>query len=344
MTDADLTATLRLGGTDYRYHGLAAAERAGLCRLAGMPYSMKVLLENLLRFRHDGSVAIDDIRAVGHWTDTRAGGREIAFHPARVVMPDSSGVPLLADLAAMRDAMAALGGDPTAINPLTNVDLVVDHSVIVDVAGRPDALDRNMAIEYARNGERYSFLRWAQQAFRNLRIVPPGNGIIHQVNLEFLARTVCVDRRGNDTWIYPDTVLGGDSHTPMINALGILGWGCGGIEAGAALLGQPVTLNVPEIVGLRLSGALRPGTTATDLVLTVVERLRRQGVVQKFVECCGPGLAALPVPIRATIANMSPEYGATVCFFPVDRQTIDYLRGTGRDEDQLALVEAYCRQ
>jgi aconitate hydratase len=334
--------TFEANGRTYRYFSLASAEREGLARVTGLPYSLKVLLENQLRHHHQGrTVTIDDIAALGRWIERRTGGEEIAYHPARIIMPDSSGIPLLADLAAMRDAMIDLGGDAKRINPLSQIDLVVDHSVIVDVQGRPDALERNVALEYQRNGERYKFLRWAQQAFSNLRIVPPGHGIIHQINLEYLAQ--CVITEGEEGLAFPDTVLGMDSHTPMINALGILGWGCGGLEAGAAMLGQPVTMSIPEVIGVRFIGALQAGVTSTDLVLTVTERLRRKGVVQKFVEYCGPGLANLSMPTRATIANMAPEYGATVGFFPIDEETIAYLRQTGRSNEHVNLVEAYAQ-
>jgi len=335
--------TFAANGRTYRYFSLQAAAREGLARVDQLPYSIKVLLENLLRNHQQGrAVSIEEIEALGCWTENRGNDQEIAYHAARIIMPDSSGIPLLADLAAMRDAMVDLDGDPKLINPLSGVDVVVDHSVIVDVQGRADAAERNLAIEYERNGERYEFLRWAQQAFSNLRVVPPGHGIIHQINLEYLASCVLVEE-GDGPLAYPDTVLGMDSHTPMINALGILGWGCGGLEAGAAMLGQPVSIRIPEVIGVRLTGALRPGITSTDLVLTVTQRLRKKGVVQKFVEYCGPGLATLPMATRATIANMAPEYGATVGFFPIDAETLRYLRQTGRPAELINLVESYAR-
>jgi aconitate hydratase len=285
--------------------------------------------------RSDGA----DIAAVAGWLATRRAEREIAFRFTRVLMPDSSGVPLLGDLAAMRDALIRLGGEPTRLNPSVPVDLVVDHSVMVDVHGTADAAARNQALELQRNAERYAFLRWGAQAFSNLRIVPPGNGILHQINLEYLARVVWTA----DGVAYPDSVLGMDSHTAMINSLGILGWGVGGLEGGAGALGESVAMLVPEVIGCRLVGKLRPGVTATDLVLTVTQRLRRHKVVDKFVEYFGPGVAELALPDRATVANMSPENGATMGFFPVDAETLRYLRLTGRDEAQVALVDAYCR-
>lgn len=337
-------ATLDVNGKPYDYYSIPAAERAGLSGVSRLPACLKILLENLLRNEDGVVVTGDDIRAVSAWLDTRSSSNEIAYHPTRIVMPDSSGVPLLADLAAMREAMIKLGGRPDKINPLSAVDVVIDHSVIVDVHRRSDALARNMAIDYERNGERYAFLRWAQQAFDNLRIVPPGVGIIHQVNIEFLARVVwTASRDGGRELAFPDCVLGMDSHTPMANGIGILGWGCGGIEAGAAMLGQPVSMRIPEVVGVRLSGRLRPGVTATDLVLTITQRLREHGVVQKFVEYFGPGVDALSVANRVTVANMAPEYGATVGYFPIDHQTLDYLALSGRDPDLITLVEAYAK-
>ncbi len=332
---------LSVGGQNYGYFSLDAAEDADVGDVSKLPYSLKVLFENLLRHEDGISVTRDDILALGSWTDTCRGGHEINFHPARVMMPDSSGVPLLADLAAMRDAMVRLGGDPSAINPAVPLDFTIDHSVVVDVAGAPDALEQNMANEFARNEERYRFLKWGQQAFENLRVLPPGVGICHQINLEFLSRVVWTESRRSTTLAYPDCLLGMDSHTPMVNGLGILGWGVGGLEAGAAMLGQPVSMQVPDVVGCRLIGELREGVTATDLVLSLTKVLRDRGVVQKFVEFCGPALDGLPVGDRTTVANMAPEYGATMGFFPVDRETTAYLRATGRPEDQVALVETY---
>ncbi len=335
--------SLVVGGRRLFYCSLAAAAAAGIGDVARLPFSLKVLLENLLRHEDGVVVTADDIRALATWGATRRGGRDIAFHPGRVLMQDSAGLPALADLAALRDALRRLGGDPARAEPLIPADLVVDHSVEVDFAGSADALARNMAAELARNGERYAFLRWAGQAFRGLRIVPPGNGICHQVNLEFLAPVVACRGEDEAALAFPDTLLGTDSHTTMVNALGVLGWGCGGIEAAAALLGQPVSLRIPEVVGVRLTGRLPPGAGATDLVLTLTAALRRRSLVQKFVEFCGPGLEALSLPDRATLANMAPEYGATVGFFPIDLMTIQYLRATGRAAGQVALVEAYAR-
>jgi aconitate hydratase len=336
--------TLEINGTAYRYFSVSAAAGSKDTRVGTLPYSLKILLENLLRNRYrERAVTSADIEMLIRWLDTRKAGGDIPYFPSRIIMPDASGLPLLADLAAMRDAMVSFGADATLVNPQSRVDVVVDHSAIAEVTGRLDAAARNLELEYKRNGERYQFLRWAQQAFDNVRIVPTGNGIIHQINLEFLASVVCQETIGDEVFVYPDTVLGMDSHTPMINALGVLGWGCGGIEAGAAMLGQPVSMNVPEVIGVRLIGRLRKGVTATDLVLTVTEQLRKKGVVQKFVEFCGPGLATLSMPVRATVANMAPEYGATVGFFPIDRETLTYLNATGRPAELVALVEAYAR-
>ena len=334
---------LSVGDEVYEYFSLAAAEEAGVGDISKLPYSLKVLFENLLRHEDNVAVTKDDILALGSWSDLCRGGHEINFHPARVMMPDSSGVPLLADLAAMRDAIARLGGDPSAINPAVPLDFIIDHSVVVDVAGVPDALQQNMVNEFARNEERYRFLKWGQQAFENLRVLPPGVGICHQINLEFLSRVVWTETRGDATLAYSDCLLGMDSHTPMINGLGILGWGVGGLEAGAAMLGQPVSMQVPDVVGCRLIGEVREGVTSTDLVLCLTQLLRERGLVQKFVEFCGPSLINLPIGDRTTIANMAPEYGATMGFFPVDQETLAYLRATGRTEAQVALVEAYHR-
>ncbi|OGA81368.1 MAG: aconitate hydratase 1 [Betaproteobacteria bacterium RIFCSPLOWO2_12_FULL_66_14] len=338
---------LRAGGGVFDYYSLAAAEELGLAGVSRLPCSLKVVLENVLRQHAEGRADGADIAAVAAWLATRRAEREIAFRFTRVLMPDSSGVPLLGDLAAMRDAMIRLGGDPARLNPSVPVDLIVDHSVMVDAYGAPDAASRNQALELRRNAERYAFLRWGAQAFDNLRIVPPGNGICHQVNLEYLARVVWTSDRegpeGKRRVAYPDSVLGMDSHTAMINSLGILGWGVGGLEGGAGALGESVAMLVPEVIGCRLTGKPPPGVTSTDLVLTVTQALRRHKVVDKFVEYFGPGVAELSLPDRATIANMSPENGATMGFFPVDAETVRYLRLTGRDEAQVALVEAYCR-
>jgi aconitate hydratase len=335
----DGRATRRALNTELDYYSLEAAEALGLAGVSRLPCSLKVVLENVLRQHAEGRSDGADIAAVAGWLATRRAEREIAFRFTRVLMPDSSGVPLLGDLAAMRDALIRLGGEPTRLNPSVPVDLVVDHSVMVDVHGTADAAARNQALELQRNAERYAFLRWGAQAFSNLRIVPPGNGILHQINLEYLARVVWTA----DGVAYPDSVLGMDSHTAMINSLGILGWGVGGLEGGAGALGESVAMLVPEVIGCRLVGKLRPGVTATDLVLTVTQRLRRHKVVDKFVEYFGPGVAELALPDRATVANMSPENGATMGFFPVDAETLRYLRLTGRDEAQVALVDAYCR-
>lgn len=309
--------------------------------VATLPFALRILLENLLRHEDGVSVTAEDIRALAGWDPKAAPSREIAFRPARVLMQDFTGVPAIVDLAAMRDAMARLGGDPTKINPLQPAELVIDHSVQVDAFGSPDAYSRNSELEFERNAERYAFLKWGQTAFENFRVVPPETGIVHQVNLEYLARTVM---QGDGGYAYPDTLVGTDSHTTMINGLGVLGWGVGGIEAEAAMLGQPVSMLIPQVVGVRLTGQLPEGSTATDLVLRIVEMLREHGVVGKFVEFTGPGLDHLPLADRATIANMAPEYGATCGIFPVDSKTIDYLRLSGRAEADVSLVEAYCRE
>ncbi len=337
--------SLKAGGGDYAYYSIPAAEEAGLGRFARLPAALKVVLENMLRFEDGQTVTTDDIRAFSEWADK--GGknpREIAYRPARVLMQDFTGVPAVVDLAAMRDGIVALGGDAQKINPLNPVDLVIDHSVMIDEFGNPRAFQVNVEREYERNIERYQFLKWGQKAFQNFRVVPPGTGICHQVNLEYLGQTVWTDADQNGAQIaYPDTLVGTDSHTTMINGLGVLGWGVGGIEAEAAMLGQPVSMLIPEVVGFRLTGRMVEGTTATDLVLKVVEMLRKHGVVGKFVEFHGDGLDHLPLADRATIANMAPEYGATCGFFPVDAETIRYLRQSGRDEARIALVEAYAR-
>ncbi|TCP61892.1 aconitate hydratase [Rhodovulum bhavnagarense] len=337
---------LSAGGASVAYYSIPAAQAAGLGDFSRLPAALKVVLENLLRFEDGKTVTIDDIKAFSDWAAN--GGktlREIAYRPARVLMQDFTGVPAVVDLAAMRDGIKALGGDPQKINPLNPVDLVIDHSVMIDEFGNPRAFQMNVDREYERNIERYTFLKWGQKAFNNFRVVPPGTGICHQVNLEYLAQTVWTDTDQNgETVAYPDTLVGTDSHTTMVNGLGVLGWGVGGIEAEAAMLGQPVSMLIPEVVGFKLTGAMVEGTTATDLVLKVVKMLRDKGVVGKFVEFYGPGLDHLPLADRATIANMAPEYGATCGFFPVDDETIRYLRQTGRDEDRVALVEAYARE
>ncbi len=334
--------TLTVGAKTYEYFSLPDAERNGLAGIASLPLSLKVLLENLLRFEDGRSVKADDIRAVAEWLKTKTSTREIAYRPARVLMQDFTGVPAVVDLAAMRDAMRHLNGDPAKINPLVPVDLVIDHSVQVDFFGSADAFKKNVEIEYERNKERYEFLRWGAGAFNNFRVVPPGTGICHQVNLEYLAQTVWT-KDGRTTQAYPDTCVGTDSHTTMVNALGVLGWGVGGIEAEAAMLGQPVAMVIPEVIGFGFKGKLKEGVTATDLVLTCTQMLRKRGVVEKFVEYYGDGLDHLSVEDRATIANMAPEYGATCGFFPVDGDTMKYLKATGRAPERVALVEAYCK-
>ncbi|MHB2267547.1 aconitate hydratase AcnA [Aliihoeflea sp. PC F10.4] len=336
--------TLDVNGTEYTYFNLIEAEKNGLAGISKLPFSMKVLLENLLRNEDGRSVTKESIEAVAQWlNDKGTAGVEIAYRPARVLMQDFTGVPAVVDLAAMRDAMVSLGGDPEKINPLVPVDLVIDHSVIVDEFGTPMAFARNVELEYERNEERYKFLKWGQQAFRNFRVVPPGTGICHQVNLEYLGQTVWTKEEDGVTVAYPDTCVGTDSHTTMINGLGVLGWGVGGIEAEAAMLGQPVSMLLPEVIGFKLTGKLKEGVTATDLVLTVVQMLRKKGVVGKFVEFYGSGLGNMTLADRATIGNMGPEYGATCGFFPVDGETINYLTMSGRDEQRIALVEAYSK-
>ena len=336
--------TLKVGSKTYHYYSLPAAEEAGLTGVSRLPVSMKVLLENQLRFEDGVSVGDDDLKAVAAWLENK--GRvehEISFRPARVLMQDFTGVPAVVDLAAMRDALAKLGADPAKINPLAPVDLVIDHSVMVDHFGTAKAFGENVEKEYERNLERYRFLRWGSSAFNNFRVVPPGTGICHQVNLEYLAQTVWSAEVDGELTAYPDTVVGTDSHTTMVNGLSVLGWGVGGIEAEAAMLGQPIPMLIPEVIGFRFDGALPEGATATDLVLTVTQMLRKKGVVGKFVEYFGPGLAGLTIEDQATIANMAPEYGATCGFFPVTQATLDYLAATGRESHRVALVEAYAK-
>ncbi|MEG6507907.1 aconitate hydratase AcnA [Methyloligella sp. 2.7D] len=333
---------LKVGDKTYEYYDLQKAEANGLADISLLPFSLKVLLENLLRHEDGRTVTEDDIRGMAAWLTERRSDKEIAFRPARVLMQDFTGVPAVVDLAAMRDAMAALGQDAEKINPLAPVDLVIDHSVMVDFFGSAKAFLENVEREYERNGERYAFLRWGADAFDNFRVVPPGTGICHQVNLEYLAQTVWTKKNGALT-AYPDTLVGTDSHTTMVNGLSVLGWGVGGIEAEAAMLGQPISMLIPEVIGFRLSGKLQEGVTATDLVLTVTEMLRRKGVVGKFVEFYGEGLEHLALEDRATIANMAPEYGATCGFFPVDSETVEYLEATGRKRSRIALVEEYAK-
>src|SRR5437870_6857886 len=347
-------AQLKAGGRTFQIFRLDALERRGL-PVSRLPYSLRILLENLLR-REDGqTVRVADIEQLARWDPKKTPDDEIAFMPARVLMQDFTGVPAVVDLAAMRDAMQAMGGDPKKVNPLLPAELVIDHSVIVDEFGTPGAFQVNADLEFQRNRERYALLRWAQQTFQGFRVVPPDTGIVHPVNLEYLARVVFTtegplqdanspSRQGSMPQAYPDTLVGTDSHTTMINGLGVLGWGVGGIEAEAAMLGQPVSMLIPQVVGFRFTGKLSEGATATDLVLTVTEILRKTGVVGKFVEYFGPSLHTLPLADRATIANMAPEYGATCGIFPVDAETLTYLRMTGRPKEQIELVEAYCRE
>ena len=338
--------TLTVKGTSLAYYSIPEAEAQGLGAFSRLPAALKVVLENMLRFEDGKTVTLDDIKAFGDWVQN--GGkstREIAYRPARVLMQDFTGVPAVVDLAAMRDGIKALGGDAQQINPLAPVDLVIDHSVMIDEFGNPRAFQMNVDREYERNMERYQFLKWGQSAFNNFRVVPPGTGICHQVNLEYLSQAVWTDTDQNGAEVaYPDTLVGTDSHTTMVNGLAVLGWGVGGIEAEAAMLGQPISMLIPEVVGFKLTGQMSEGTTATDLVLKVVAMLREKGVVGKFVEFYGEGLDRLPLADRATIANMAPEYGATCGFFPIDDETLRYLRGTGRDETRVNLVESYAKE
>ncbi|MEQ8821174.1 MAG: aconitate hydratase AcnA [Sumerlaeia bacterium] len=335
--------TLDAGGSTYRMYSLKALERAGVGDVASLPFSLKVLLENQLRYLDLGKAGESDVRAVASWDPKATPDREIGFSVARVLLQDFTGVPAVVDLAAMRDALASMGGDPNKINPVQPADLVIDHSVQVDEYGKEAAFLINVEREYERNEERYQFLRWGQKAFENFRVVPPGTGICHQVNLEYLAKSVMVGEADGEKVAYPDTLVGTDSHTPMVNALGVVGWGVGGIEAEAAMLGQPISMLIPEVVGFEMTGKLPAGTTATDLVLTVVNILRKKGVVGKFVEFYGDGLSQLSVADRATISNMAPEYGATIGFFPVDDKTLEYMRFTGRPDETVELVEKYTK-
>jgi aconitate hydratase len=334
---------LQVDGKTYRYFSLPEAA-AKIGDIARLPFSLKVLLENVLRFEDGRAYTVEDAKAIAGWlANGGRSDREVPFRPARILMQDFTGVPAVVDLAAMRDGIIKLGGDPRKVNPLVPVDLVIDHSVMVDVSGTASALQKNVDIEFERNGERYEFLRWGQEAFNNFRVVPPGTGICHQVNLEYLGQVVWTATDAGETYAYPDSCYGTDSHTTMINGLGVLGWGVGGIEAEAAMLGQPIAMLIPDVIGCKLTGKLREGVTATDLVLTVTQMLRKKGVVGKFVEFFGPGLAHMPLADRATIANMAPEYGATCGFFPVDEVTLSYLRLSGRDEHRINLVREYCK-
>ena len=340
--------TLKIGKKNYVFNSLKLAEKNGLKNISSLPFSIKILLENLIRNEDGVTVTSKDIQTFSKWKKNKKIDLEINFRPARVLMQDFTGVPAVVDLAAMRAAMKALKSDPKKINPLTPVDLVIDHSVMVDKAGNAGAYKANVELEYKRNIERYEFLRWGQKSLDNFRVVPPGIGICHQVNLENLARTVWSDKKEVDGKVvnlaYPDTVVGTDSHTTMINGLSVLGWGVGGIEAEAAMLGQPISMVVPEVVGFEVVGKLKEGTTATDLVLTITEILRKKGVVNKFVEFFGSGLKDLPVADRATIANMAPEYGATCGIFPIDDETIKFLEATGRPKDEIALTKKYAKE
>jgi len=331
------SSILDVSGKQYRIYRLDSVLKSQL------PYSLKILLENLLRTEDGANITAEHIKAIADWDPTAEPDIEIQFSPARVIMQDFTGVPCIVDLATMREAVAALGGDPKKVNPLAPAELVIDHSVVIDVAGSPDAFERNVEFEYARNGERYQFLRWGQGAFNDFKVVPPGTGIVHQVNIEYLARTVMTREINGEMVAYPDSCVGTDSHTTMVNGLGVLGWGVGGIEAEAAMLGQPVSMLIPKVVGFKLTGSIPVGATATDVVLTITEKLRKHGVVGKFVEFYGAGVASVPLANRATIGNMSPEFGSTVAIFPIDQVTIDYLRGTGRTEEQILLVEQYSK-
>src|SRR5262244_787844 len=343
MNSFNSQSTLQVGNQAFDYFSLENAEKAGVGSIGTLPFSLKVMLENLLRFEDGHTVTSEDIRAVATGASAQQSTREIAFRPARVLMQDFTGVPAIVDLATMRDVIKGMGGDPKKINPLQQVDLVIDHSVQVDQFGTPDAFAFNADRELERNRERYVFLKWGQKAFQNCRVVPPDVGIVHQVNLEYIAKTVYVDQKNGRKAAYPDTLVGTDSHTTMINGLGVVGWGVGGIEAEGAMLGQPLSMLIPLVVGFKLRGQLPEGATATDVVLTVTQMLRAKGVVGKFVEFYGPGLASLSLADRATIANMAPEYGATIGFFPIDSETLGYLRLTGRDPQHVKLVEAYAK-
>src|SRR5712671_3470353 len=335
--------TVQVDGRGVKIYSLPALEAAGFPEIARLPYSMKILLENLLRQEDGRFVKAADIEALARWDLKSSAQKEISFAPARVLLQDFTGVPCVVDLAAMREAVARLGGDPNRVNPLQPVELVIDHSVQVDYFGQANAFQLNAELEFSRNRERYGFLRWGQHAFRNFRVVPPDTGIVHQVNLEYLARVIVSAESADGPLAYPDTLVGTDSHTTMVNGLGVVGWGVGGIEAEAAMLGQPISMLIPQVLGFRLTGAMLEGATATDLVLTITERLRKHGVVGKFVEFFGSGLEHLTIADRATLGNMCPEYGATIAIFPIDAMTLDYLRLSGREDSRIALVEAYAK-
>jgi len=336
--------SINIGGKDYKFYSLPEAEKNGLTGISKLPKSLKVLLENLLRYEDELTVTKNQIEAIKNWLQNKKSSTEIAYRPARVLLQDYTGLPAVADLAAMRDAVKEKNKDPNTINPLSAVDLVIDHSVQVDKFANKNSLEKNVEIEFQRNGERYSFLKWGQQAFNNFRIVPPGTGICHQVNLEYLSKVVWTTEYKNDKYIFPDTLVGTDSHTTMVNGLSVLGWGVGGIEAEAGMLGQPISMLIPEVIGFEIKNKLPEGTTATDLVLTIVKMLRDKKVVGKFVEFYGEGLKNLTLADRATIANMAPEYGATCGFFPIDEETLKYLKLSGRDQHTISLVEKYSKE
>ena len=335
--------SININSKVYKYYSLTEAEKNGLPGISRLPKSLKVLLENLLRFQDDLTVTQNQIEAVKDWLKEKKSNTEIAYRPARVLLQDYTGIPAVADLAAMREAVKEKNKDPKKINPLSSVDLVIDHSVQVDKSAKADSFEKNVDIEFERNGERYSFLKWGQQAFNNFRIVPPGTGICHQVNLEYLSKVVWRESFENDDYLFPDTLVGTDSHTTMVNGLSVLGWGVGGIEAEAGMLGQPISMLIPEVIGFEVKNKLPEGTTATDLVLTVVKMLRDKGVVGKFVEFFGDGLKNLSLADRATIANMAPEYGATCGFFPIDEETLKYLKFSGRNEKEVNIVKEYAK-
>ena len=336
--------SISINGKSYKYFSLSEAEKNGLKGISKLPKSLKVILENLLRYEDEKTVTKNQIDEIKNWLKNKKSSTEIAYRPARVLLQDYTGIPAVADLAAMREAVKEKNKDPNTINPLSTVDLVIDHSVQVDKFAHKDSLKKNVEIEFQRNGERYSFLKWGQQAFNNFRIVPPGTGICHQVNLEYLSKVVWTAEYNNEKYIFPDTLVGTDSHTTMVNGLSVLGWGVGGIEAEAGMLGQPISMLIPEVIGFEMKNKLPEGTTATDLVLTVVKMLRDKKVVGKFVEFYGDGLKNLTLADRATIANMAPEYGATCGFFPIDDETLKYLKFSGRDEHTIKIVEDYSKE